>query len=41
MQQMKKHGINPQEQTNEEKISSVPEKEFRINDSKSEAKPRK
>ena len=30
MQQMKKHGKNPQDQTNEEKIGSLPEKYFRV-----------
>ena len=30
MQQMKKHGKNPQDQTNEEKIGSSTEKEFRV-----------
>ena len=27
---MKKHGRNPQDQTNEEEISILPEKEFRV-----------
>ena len=30
MQQMKEHGKNPQDQTNEEEISHLPEKEFRV-----------
>ena len=30
MQQMKEQGKNPQEQTNEEEIGSLPEKEFRV-----------
>ena len=30
MQQMKEQGKNPQDQTNEEEIGSLPEKEFRI-----------
>ena len=30
MQQMKEHGKNPQDQTNEEEIGSLPEKEFRV-----------
>ena len=30
MQQMKKQGKNPPDQTNEEEIGSLPEKEFRI-----------
>ena len=30
MQQMKEQGENPPEQTNEEEISSLPEKEFRV-----------
>ena len=30
MQQMKEHGKNPQDQINEEKISSIHEKEFRV-----------
>ena len=30
MQQMKKHGKNPQDQTNEEKIGSSTEKKFRV-----------
>ena len=30
MQQMKEQGKNPPDQTNEEKIGSPPEKEFRI-----------
>ena len=30
MQQMKKQGKNPPDQTNEEEISSLPEKEFRV-----------
>ena len=30
MQQMKKQGKNPPEQTNEEEIGSLPEKEFRV-----------
>ena len=30
MQQMRKHGKNPQDQTNEEEIGSPPEKEFRV-----------
>ena len=30
MSQMKKHGKNLQDQINEEEISSLPEKEFRI-----------
>ena len=30
MQQMKNHGKNPQNQTNEEEIGSLPEREFRI-----------
>ena len=38
---MKKPGKTPKDQLKEEKISSLPEKEFRINDSKSEAKLRK
>ena len=27
---MKEHGKNPQDQTNEENIGSLPEKEFRV-----------
>ena len=27
---MKEHGKNPQDQTNEEEIGSLPEKEFRV-----------
>ena len=30
MQQMKEHGKNPQDQTNEEETGSLPEKEFRV-----------
>ena len=30
MQQMKEHGKNPQDQTNEEERGSLPEKEFRV-----------
>ena len=30
MQQMKEQGKNPPEQTNEEEIGSLPEKEFRV-----------
>ena len=30
MQQMKEHSKNPQDQTNEEEIGSLPEKEFRV-----------
>ena len=30
IQQMKEHGRNPQDQTNEEEISILPEKEFRV-----------
>ena len=30
MQQMRKHGKNPQDQTNEEEIGKLPEKEIRI-----------
>ena len=30
MHQMKEHGKNPQDQTNEEKIGSIPEKQFKI-----------
>ena len=30
MQQMKKQGKIPQDQTNEEQIGSLPEKEFRV-----------
>ena len=30
MQQMKEHGKNPPDQTNEEEIGSLPEKEFRV-----------
>ena len=30
MQQMKEEGKNPQDQTNEEEIGSLPEKEFRV-----------
>ena len=30
MQQMKEQGKNPWDQTNEEEISSLPEKEFRV-----------
>ena len=30
MQQMKEQGKNPPDQTNEEEISSLPEKEFRV-----------
>ena len=30
MQQMKNHGKNPQNQTNEEEIGSLPEKELRV-----------
>ena len=30
MQQMKEKGKNPSDQTNEEEISSLPEKEFRV-----------
>ena len=30
MQQMKKQGKNPPNQTNEEEIGSLPEKEFRV-----------
>ena len=30
MQQMKKQGKNPPDQTNEEEVGSLPEKEFRI-----------
>ena len=30
MQQMKEQGKNPPDQTNEEEIGSVPEKEFRV-----------
>ena len=30
MQQMKEHGKNPQDQKNEEKIGSLPEKEIRV-----------
>ena len=30
MQQMKEQGKDPQDQTNEEKIVSLPEKEFRV-----------
>ena len=30
MQQMKKQGKNPPDQTNEEEIGSLPEKEFRV-----------
>ena len=30
MQQMKEQGKNPPHQTNEEKIGSLPEKEFRV-----------
>ena len=30
MQQMKEQGKNPPDQTNEEEIGSLPEKEFRI-----------
>ena len=30
MQQMREHGKNPQDQTNEEEISSIPEKELRV-----------
>ena len=30
MQQMKEEGKNPPDQTNEEEIGSLPEKEFRI-----------
>ena len=30
MQQMKKQGKNPPEQTNEEETDSLPEKEFRV-----------
>ena len=30
MQQMKEQGKNPLEQTNEEEISSLPEKDFRV-----------
>ena len=36
---MKRQGKNPPDQTNEEKIGSLPEKEFRvINDSKDDPK---
>ena len=30
MQQMKKQGKNPPDETNEEEIGSLPEKEFRV-----------
>ena len=30
MQQMKEQGKNPPDQTNEEEIGSLPEKEFRV-----------
>ena len=30
MQQMKEQGRNPPDQTNEEEIGSLPEKEFRV-----------
>ena len=30
MQHMKKYGKNPEDQTNEEKIGSLPKKEFRV-----------
>ena len=30
MQQMKKQGKNPPDQTNEEEIGSLPDKEFRV-----------
>ena len=30
MQQMKEHGKNPPDQTKEEEIGSLPEKEFRV-----------
>ena len=30
MKQMKNHGKNPQNQTNEEEIGSLPEKELRV-----------
>ena len=30
MQQMKEQGKNPQDQTNEEEIGTLPEKQFRI-----------
>ena len=37
MQQMKEHGKNPQDQINEEKISSIPEK-IQSNHSKDDPK---
>ena len=30
MEQMKEQGKNPQDQTNEEEIDTLPEKEFRV-----------
>ena len=35
---MKGHGKNPQDQTKEEKISSLPEKRIQSNDSKDDPK---
>ena len=38
MQQMKKQGKNPPDQTNEEEIGNLPEKRIQINDSKGDPK---
>ena len=38
MQQMKEQGKNPPDQTNEEEISSLPEKKIQSNDSKDDRK---
>ena len=39
MQQMKDHGKNPQNQTNEKEIGSLPEKERQSDDRKDGPKP--
>ena len=38
IQQLKEHGKNPQDQTNEEEIDSLPEKRIQSNNSKDDPK---